>query len=288
MTVIINSDSSDDCWKHKICFVAMSHSLLDAGRLDDSNEAPHASVMHQGKFQHDPSDNEDIGSDSTISSPIAVFIIAIAFCIILPALCCFSRTLRRRCLPECLKPPRTTPENNSGHREVPDTSASAMREERRSLKKRRIAERRKWIRKNFRNCRLVLTSNDFCGENDKDVEAGFAADDAQKCSENDDSQKFVGYMTLSLPSKESKSGSNEAATDKSPLQRTFPDCCSICLSQYKPGDELVWSSNPICPHAFHKDCIEKWLMKVRYEAICPCCRNSFILEKKDKVEPEFR
>jgi hypothetical protein len=57
--------------------------------------------------------------------------------------------------------------------------------------------------------------------------------------------------------------------------------CVICLGQYEVGEEIVWSSNPLCEHAFHELCIEKWLMKQRGRLLCPCCRRDFIIDPFD-------
>ncbi|XP_017185622.3 putative RING-H2 finger protein ATL69, partial [Malus domestica] len=45
--------------------------------------------------------------------------------------------------------------------------------------------------------------------------------------------------------------------------------CSICLSEYKPQDQ-VWCI-PDCYHCFHAECIDEWL---RMSATCLVCRNS--------------
>ncbi|GFP79047.1 RING-H2 finger protein atl5 [Phtheirospermum japonicum] len=50
------------------------------------------------------------------------------------------------------------------------------------------------------------------------------------------------------------------------------DKCSICLSEFAEGEEgreLV-----DCKHAFHRDCLEKWLQG--YTATCPLCRSSVV------------
>ena len=54
-----------------------------------------------------------------------------------------------------------------------------------------------------------------------------------------------------------------------------PNCCAICLSDYEVGDQVVWSSNQECPHAFHQECILDWLIKMQPATPCPCCRQEF-------------
>jgi hypothetical protein len=67
-------------------------------------------------------------------------------------------------------------------------------------------------------------------------------------------------------------------------QRLVSGLCTICLSTYKVGSDVVWSSNAACEHAFHHECIEKWLMKQREGPLCPCCRRDFIVDPFDVEE----
>ena len=52
-----------------------------------------------------------------------------------------------------------------------------------------------------------------------------------------------------------------------------PKSCPICLEEYKVGDEIAWSKNDQCPHAFHLDCIMDWLMD---HDECPLCRGDYL------------
>ncbi len=65
--------------------------------------------------------------------------------------------------------------------------------------------------------------------------------------------------------------------------RNVPISCAICLSKYKVGDEVTWSSNPECKHCFHKGCISQWLSK-KDNSLCPCCRREFL--DIDKLKDE--
>jgi hypothetical protein len=52
-------------------------------------------------------------------------------------------------------------------------------------------------------------------------------------------------------------------------------CCTICLEDYKLGDEVCRSRNAAiagCTHKFHSHCIKDWLMN---HDDCPCCRTNF-------------
>jgi hypothetical protein len=49
--------------------------------------------------------------------------------------------------------------------------------------------------------------------------------------------------------------------------------CAICLVEYEAGDEISWSHNKSCTHAFHRDCIIDWLVS---HDECPCCRHNYL------------
>jgi len=58
---------------------------------------------------------------------------------------------------------------------------------------------------------------------------------------------------------------------------TFPNLCAICLDPYQEESTIVWSNNPSCLHAFHKDCILDYLVLNKEEdPPCPCCRRTFL------------
>jgi len=52
--------------------------------------------------------------------------------------------------------------------------------------------------------------------------------------------------------------------------------CSICYENFKKDDEIAFSRNHACQHAFHVDCIVKWLMK---HSDCPTCRANYVSEE---------
>jgi hypothetical protein len=49
--------------------------------------------------------------------------------------------------------------------------------------------------------------------------------------------------------------------------------CAICLVEYEAGDEISWSHNKSCTHAFHRECIIDWLIS---HDECPCCRHPYL------------
>lgn len=60
--------------------------------------------------------------------------------------------------------------------------------------------------------------------------------------------------------------------------------CTICTTEYElaaPGYKFPGDDSPIvigrCGHAFHIQCIEKWLSQ--YHDSCPACRQEFVFQK---------
>ena len=54
-----------------------------------------------------------------------------------------------------------------------------------------------------------------------------------------------------------------------------PKVCTICLEPYKENEEICWSKNEKCSHAFHLDCMTNWLMD---HDDCPICRSEYLQE----------
>lgn len=52
-----------------------------------------------------------------------------------------------------------------------------------------------------------------------------------------------------------------------------PRTCPICLEDYEGGDDICWSTNKKCHHAFHLDCMSEWLMN---NHDCPLCREDYL------------
>ena len=60
-----------------------------------------------------------------------------------------------------------------------------------------------------------------------------------------------------------------------------PKSCPICLEPYKVGDDIAWSKNEACVHAFHLDCIMDWLMMGHDD--CPLCRQDYLFVGDNNV-----
>mmetsp|Transcript_23539 Transcript_23539/g.36302 ORF Transcript_23539/g.36302 Transcript_23539/m.36302 type:complete len:315 (-) Transcript_23539:157-1101(-) len=64
-------------------------------------------------------------------------------------------------------------------------------------------------------------------------------------------------------------------------EQTIRNDCAVCIGHFEPGQNIIWSSNPICQHAFHEECILRWLTRVarNTKMACPCCRADFIAQE---------
>ncbi|KFK35224.1 hypothetical protein AALP_AA5G256500 [Arabis alpina] len=55
--------------------------------------------------------------------------------------------------------------------------------------------------------------------------------------------------------------------------------CAVCLSKFESDDQLRLL--PLCCHAFHKDCIDVWLIS---NQTCPLCRSSLFRSDSDLIK----
>ena len=68
-------------------------------------------------------------------------------------------------------------------------------------------------------------------------------------------------------------GSSVMQSEDSSSSLYSPRACPICLETYKAGEDVAWSHNEECFHAFHLECIVDWLMK---SDECPMCRENYL------------
>ena len=93
----------------------------------------------------------------------------------------------------------------------------------------------------------------------------------------------LGISTSSSAPSPSAPTEREVSVDRptlvltSIIKKKHPKVCSICSDEYKYGDDITWSKNEDCVHAFHTDCIVPWLMD---HDDCPNCRNDFLSLKR--------
>ncbi len=82
-----------------------------------------------------------------------------------------------------------------------------------------------------------------------------------------------------------ESDKDSKESDKT-VEKSVTNMCAICLDEYHEGDTIVWSSNKNCIHAFHRECLTKYLVKVKQQDAypCPCCRQNFFFEQDEETE----
>lgn len=62
-----------------------------------------------------------------------------------------------------------------------------------------------------------------------------------------------------------------------------PKSCPICLERYTNGDDICWSRNKKCHHAYHLDCILEWLL---HSNECPLCRIDYLNQSTESGDEE--
>lgn len=94
--------------------------------------------------------------------------------------------------------------------------------------------------------------------------------------DGEEDQNSLQENTESTPENSSPTDENKSDSitkHKSQSEDSQLEPCSICLAEYKDGDEICWSHNEKCNHFFHKTCIQTWLLT---NEECPCCRQDFL------------
>lgn len=88
------------------------------------------------------------------------------------------------------------------------------------------------------------------------------------------SKHVEGGQILLLSTNQTNQKESEDGEKKVDAEREYAGTCAICLEPYMVGDLIVWSSNPDCPHVFHRECLLSYLCKVKGNRTpCPCCRR---------------
>ena len=88
------------------------------------------------------------------------------------------------------------------------------------------------------------------------------------------------------------------SSSTSRMQHERGTACDICLRQYRVGDIVAWSHNPVCDHAYHADCITDWLLHHHQHhnhrtimapwsanansATCPNCRADYLYAQRPR------
>ncbi len=109
-----------------------------------------------------------------------------------------------------------------------------------------------------------------------DCANGVVQSDSDICSTNDEAENTNATLRENSPAdsvddkqeKDNTSSDNDNSpsacsrnTDYFGIEDDERDpgtACDICILEFKVGDEVAWSPNLHCSHAFHKDCILDW------------------------------
>lgn len=114
-------------------------------------------------------------------------------------------------------------------------------------------------------------------------------------TDTDQTEKDSAYLEEGFDNDNTKSKSNSnglccaPATDDGlynglqPQEQDYahPTTCDICLLEYEAGDEVAWSPNEECVHAFHRECIVDWLIR---NPKCPLCRGDYLATAEKETE----
>lgn len=176
--------------------------------------------------------------------------------------------------------------NGQGNSDEEYRNAVIRRRQREEERRKECPEKRKRkILQSFRRCRttMTVTSEDL----------------------TDDQQHVI---------LRGQSAAEDGAEHSTDVLRQVQNCCAVCLSEYEPGDQIVWSryakrlfvrdihhseqnfhshsllcSNTQCTHVFHQDCLMDWFLRKTEEApACPICRQDFTDLKAYAIEKRIR
>ncbi len=124
------------------------------------------------------------------------------------------------------------------------------------------------------------------GDDDDDGDYSYHSNDVNDNDDNDDnndndnirgrgSKKDDIYLESFRRSRAELGAMDTTQRSTTSLSSTLysPKSCPICLEKYEVGDEIAWSKNDQCLHAFHLDCILDWLMD---HDQCPLCREGYL------------
>jgi len=108
-------------------------------------------------------------------------------------------------------------------------------------------------------------------------------DDSTYQSTCTDVSCILSASTLSDVESPAVSSESNTLDSKSPRRSRSrqPSSCDICLMDYEVGDEICWSPNKECVHAFHKECILDWCMR---NSKCPECRREYLPEADENFD----
>lgn len=118
---------------------------------------------------------------------------------------------------------------------------------------------------------------------EEDVEEGRMTTSSTSSSMEHEKQ----FGTVSLPA---QVPSPSSVPSSSPSLILTSNTCNICLEGFQVGDIVAHASSQLlCRHVFHEDCIVSWLATRTQDpkALCPCCRQVFTVVHGGAPPPTF-
>lgn len=141
-------------------------------------------------------------------------------------------------------------------------------------------------------------------------------DDDALLEMNFDGMSNVVYVPLpgepistSTSSSERTTSTGDETKEQPRPYRQVPSGCAICLAQFLVDEKITWASNGDCSHVFHHECLVHWFLAVgrkarkkqlrqrpdmdavedldllcKFPKLCPCCRQTFCVEKEEEQE----
>jgi len=72
-----------------------------------------------------------------------------------------------------------------------------------------------------------------------------------------------GQKVVECANDESENSASVAFDTK---KQAHSDGCAVCLNPFEVGQRAIWSSNPVCPHVYHHECLLEWFDAVGTKA----------------------
>ncbi len=85
-------------------------------------------------------------------------------------------------------------------------------------------------------------------------------------------QSTIDKITTKLYETMEEGGKLAAPHDVDDCSNDNHHNCSICLSDFFPGEVLL--DLPLCSHCYHRDCIQEWLL---LHNSCPLCKSLVVI-----------
>jgi hypothetical protein len=125
----------------------------------------------------------------------------------------------------------------------------------------------------------VVSQDDLMVEKDADESFRFNHPKSDLVIQRQRESNWLNKKSEAFTSESKNPNGNAEMENVSTSTTNSVQLCAICLEVYKVGQDIGWSRNPLCHHAFHKECI---LESLKARNSCPMCRNSYIVADEEE------